>query len=43
MYLSVQAALEVVCVRVAPDDDIASLEIDHTKADSAEPDRASPK
>jgi hypothetical protein len=42
-YLFVQAALEVVWVNVAPDDDMESLEISQTSADSDEPDLACPQ
>ena len=42
-YLFIQAALEVDCVMVAPEDDIASLEIVQTVADSDDPTAAYPK
>ena len=42
-YLFVQAALEVVCVNVSPDEDMESLEISQTVEDSAEPEGASPR
>ena len=43
MYLFVQAALEVDCVNVAPEEDMESLEISQTFDDSDEPEIACPK
>ena len=42
-YLFVQAALDVVCVNVSPDEDMESLEISQTFDDSDEPEIASPR
>ena len=43
VYLSVQAALEVDCVIVAPEEDMESLEISQTLEDSDEPEIACPR
>jgi hypothetical protein len=43
VYLFVQAALEVVCVKVVPEEDMESLEISQTSDDSDEPLVASPR
>ena len=42
-YLFVQAALEVVCVKVSPDEDMESLEIVQTSAERDEPKSAYPR
>ena len=43
VYLFVQAALEVLCVNVSPDEDMESLEIVQTSAEVDEPEFAYPK
>ena len=43
VYLFVQAALEVLCVNVSPDEDMESLEIVQTSAEVDEPKVAYPK